>query len=110
MRLAHLWVLHFLWLVPLTAVALIIATRKRKQAMKALITLTIALFFTTLAQAQNAPAQVKVDAIQMEVVLVKEIKASVAKQENQVARLYRRSGSRVKKELNFSTKYDNGIA
>ena len=35
MRLAHLWVLHFLWLVPLTAVALIVAARKRHQAMKA---------------------------------------------------------------------------
>lgn len=78
--------------------------------MKALITLSIALFFTTLAQAQNAPAQVKVDAVQKEVVLVNEIKLSVAKQETQVARLYRRSDSRVKKALNFATKYDSGIA
>ncbi len=78
--------------------------------MKALLTLSIALFFTTLAQAQKAPAQVKVDAVQMEVVQVNEIKLSAAKQENQVARLYRRSGSRVKKELNFTTKYDRGIA
>ena len=78
--------------------------------MKALITLSIALFFTTLAQAQKAPAQVKVDAIQMEVIQVKDIQLSAAKKENQVARLYRRSGSRVQKELNFSTTYDKGIA
>jgi hypothetical protein len=78
--------------------------------MKALITLSIALLFTTLAQAQKAPDQVKVDAIQMEVVQVKDIQLSAAKKENQVARLYRRSGSRVQKELNFSTKYDKGIA
>jgi Ca-activated chloride channel family protein len=35
MRLAHLWILHFLWLVPLTAVALVVAARKQRQAMKA---------------------------------------------------------------------------
>ncbi len=78
--------------------------------MKALITLAIALCFTTLAQAQKAPAQVKVEAIQMEVVQVGEIKLSGARQENQVARLYRRAGSRVRKELNFTTKRDLGIA
>jgi Ca-activated chloride channel family protein len=35
MRLAHLWILHFLWLVPLTAVALVVAARKQRQAMEA---------------------------------------------------------------------------
>lgn len=35
MKLAHFWVLHFLWLVPLIAVALMIAGRKRNQAIKA---------------------------------------------------------------------------
>jgi hypothetical protein len=78
--------------------------------MKALFTLCIALFFTTLAQAQKAPAQIKVNAIQMEMVQVNVIQISVAQKENQVARLYRRSGSRVKKELHFTTKNDRGIA
>ena len=78
--------------------------------MKALFTLCIALFFTTLAQAQKAPAQVKVDAIQMELVQVQAIQITVANKESQVARLYRRSGSRVKKELNFATKNDRGMA
>ena len=78
--------------------------------MKALLTLSIALFFTTLAQAQKAPAQVKVDAIQMEVVQLSSVKVSVAKKDNQVARLYRRAGSRVNKELSFTTKKDRGIA
>ena len=78
--------------------------------MKALLTLAIALFFTSLAQAQKAPDQAKVDAIQMEVVLVNEIKLSGARHENQVARLYRRSGSRVRKALKFTTKRDLGIA
>ena len=78
--------------------------------MKALLTLSIALFFTTLAQAQKAPAQVKVDAIQMEVVQLSSVKVSVAKKDNKVARLYRRAGSRVNKELSFTTKKDRGIA
>lgn len=78
--------------------------------MKVLITLAIALCFTTLAQAQKAPAQVKVDAIQIEVVQVGEIRLSEVRQENQIARLYRRAGSRVKKELSFTTKKDHGIA
>lgn len=78
--------------------------------MKALLTLCIALLFTTLAQAQKAPVQVKVDAIQMELVQIGAIQISVAKKETQLVRLYRRSGSRIKKELNFTTKYDRGIA
>lgn len=78
--------------------------------MKALLTLAIALFFTVLAQAQKAPDQAKVDPIQMEVVQINEIKLSGAWQENQVARLYRRAGSRVRKALNFTTKRDLGMA
>lgn len=34
MKLAHLWMLHFLWLVPLTAVTLVVSVRKRRQAME----------------------------------------------------------------------------
>jgi Ca-activated chloride channel homolog len=41
MRLAHVWVLHFLWLLPLTAMAMIIAGRKRKQAMEAFADLAL---------------------------------------------------------------------
>ena len=78
--------------------------------MKALLTLTFALLIGTLAQAQKAPAQIKVEAIQMEIVQVPAIQLVGAKKETQVARLYRRAGSRVKKELTFTTKNDMGIA
>ena len=48
--------------------------------------------------------------IQMEVVQIKTVQIAVAGKETQVARLYRRAGSRVKKELNFTTKRDVGMA
>ncbi|MBW2109091.1 MAG: VWA domain-containing protein [Deltaproteobacteria bacterium] len=35
MRLAHLWILHFLWLIPALGVGLIISTRKRNKALAA---------------------------------------------------------------------------
>lgn len=79
--------------------------------MKAVITLIIALFFGCLAQAQQKPAQVKVETIQMEIVAAGQIRiAPVAAKGTEVARLYRRPGARVKKALDFSTKYDRGIA
>lgn len=79
--------------------------------MKAVFTLTIALFFGCLAQAQQKPAQVKVAAIQMEIVTAAQIRiAPAAFKGTEIARLYRRPGARVKKALDFSTKYDLGVA
>jgi hypothetical protein len=78
--------------------------------MKAVITLLLILFVSFAAQAQNRTPERKAVTVQMELVQVKDIRIAVAKKESQVARLYRRSGSRVKKELNFATKNDRGMA
>ena len=78
--------------------------------MKALLTLLFALLIGTLAQARDRAPERKVVAVQMELVQVKDIQTPLTKKENQVARLYRRAGSRVKKELHFTTKNDHGIA
>lgn len=78
--------------------------------MKALLTLAFVLLIGTLAQAQDRPTETKVEAVQMELVPVQDIRISHTSNDNQVARLYRRAGSRVKKELSFTTKKDHGIA
>ena len=78
--------------------------------MKTVITLLLILFFGLSAQAQNRTPERKVATVQMELVQVQAIQIAVAQKESQVARLYRRSGSRVKKELNFATKNDRGMA
>lgn len=78
--------------------------------MKALLTLVFILFIGLAAQAQDAPKAQKVEAIQMEMVQLSDIRVEVAAQNSEVARLYRRSGSRVKKDLSFATKRDNGVA
>ena len=78
--------------------------------MKTVITLLLILRTGFAAQAQNRTPETKVVAIQMELVQVNDIQITVAKKEVQVARLYRRAGTRVKKELNFTTKYDQGMA
>ena len=75
--------------------------------MKAIITLLFVLFIGLTAQAQNSPAE-KVEVVKTEVVSVAQIKINMEKQE--VARLYRRADSRVKKALNFSTRKDRGVA
>ena len=78
--------------------------------MKALLTLAFILLIGTLAQAQDRTPETRVTAIQMELVPVQDIRIDGIKKEARVARLYRRSGSRVKKELSFTTKKDQGIA
>ena len=78
--------------------------------MKALLTLAFVLFIGTFAQAQNRTPETKVAAVKMGIVQVSAIRIAVIQQETQVARLYRRAGSRVKKELSFTTKKDQGIA
>ena len=78
--------------------------------MKAVITLLLIFLTGFAAQAQNRTPETKVVTIQMEMVQVSAIQITVAKKETQVARLYRRAGSRVKKELTFTTKKDLGLA
>ncbi len=68
--------------------------------MKAIVTIIFILFIGITAQAQNKTAEVKVETVKAEVVMVTEI----AQEDNAVARLYRRPNSRVKKALNFTTK------
>ncbi len=68
--------------------------------MKAIVTIIFILFIGLAAQAQNKPAEVKVETVKTEIVTVTQI----TQEDNAVARLYRRSGSRVKKALNFTTK------
>ncbi|MDG1572392.1 hypothetical protein OZ410_08695 [Robiginitalea sp. M366] len=77
--------------------------------MKAIVTLIFVLFIGVAAQAQVRPAQVKVETLQMELVQVAEIQQNMATAK-QVARLYRRSGSRVKKALSFGTRKDRQYA
>lgn len=78
--------------------------------MKTVITLLLILFVGLSARAQDRTPESKVVPIQMEVVQIKTVQIAVAGKETQVARLYRRAGSRVKKELNFTTKSDLGMA
>lgn len=78
--------------------------------MKAVITLALIVLTGFTAQAQNRTPERKVAAIQMEVVQVGAIKVTAALKKTQVAGLYRRAGARVKKELNFTTKNDKGMA
>ena len=78
--------------------------------MKAVITLALIVLTGIAAQAQNRTPESKVATIQMEVVQVGAIEVTAVQKETQVARLYRRAGSRVKKELSFTTKNDRGMA
>ena len=70
--------------------------------MKTLITLIFVLFIGVAAQAQDATAEVKVETIEMSIVT--STTNTTVKEENKVARLYRRSNSKVKKALSFTTK------
>ena len=78
--------------------------------MKTVITLLLIVLTGFAAQAQNRTPETKVVAVQLELVQVSTIQIAEAKKDTQVARLYRREGSRVKKALNFSTKHDQGVA
>ena len=75
--------------------------------MKAIVTILFVLFFVLLANAQDSGEQ-KAATIEMGLVELTEIAAPAAAATTgtakEVARLYRRKDSRVKKELNFATK------
>lgn len=76
--------------------------------MKAVLTLIIIVVFGTVAMAQEAPTNAKVESTQMALVLDSSINTTVLTQESaqdfQIARLYKRKNSRVKKALRFTTK------
>ena len=72
--------------------------------MKTLITLIFVLFIGIAAQAQTATEEVKVETIEMSIVTETNVEEVVAEKNTEVARLYRRANSRVKKALSFTTK------
>ncbi len=74
--------------------------------MKTIATLIFVLFVGVAAQAQNASKQVKVETIEMSIVTEITIEKTVTEKNTEVARLYRRSNSKVKKALSFTTKRD----
>lgn len=71
--------------------------------MKAILTLIAVIFFGTLAMAQDASKEVKIETTTIGVELDITIQQETEK-ETKVARLYRFKNSRVKKALSFRTK------
>lgn len=75
--------------------------------MKTIATLIFILFIGATAQAQNATELVKVETIEMTIVIAttsNENKEVALKSSTEVARLYKYKNSRVKKALSFTTK------
>lgn len=72
--------------------------------MKTIVTFFFVLFIGVVAQAQNTSEEVKVETIEMTVVIVTETEAAVLENTQEVARLYMFSNARVKKALSFTTK------
>ena len=73
--------------------------------MKTILTIIAVIFFGTVALAQDASNEVKVDTVTVGVELNIDIQKQ-AKKETEVARLYTFKNSRVKKALSFKTKKD----
>lgn len=72
--------------------------------MKTIATLIFVLFIGVNAQAQNTTDKVKVDAVEMIIVTETSFEAIPLESATEVARLYKRTNTRVKKELTFTTK------
>ena len=72
--------------------------------MKTLITLIFVLFIGVAAQAQASTEEVKVEVIEMTIVTETMVKEVVTNKSTEVARLYRRKNSKIKKSLSFTTK------
>lgn len=74
--------------------------------MKTIITLIFVLFIGFAVQAQETSKEVKVDTIEMSIVssTIDSEDKKVKEATNSIARLYKRSNSRVKKALSFTTK------
>ncbi|WP_318311416.1 hypothetical protein [Flagellimonas crocea] len=73
--------------------------------MKTIFTIIAVTFFGTMAFAQNAPKETKVDTLTVGVELKIEINQTIGK-DRKMVRLYKFKNSRVKKELSFKTKND----
>ncbi|WP_190809320.1 hypothetical protein [Flagellimonas sp. S3867] len=71
--------------------------------MKAILTLIAVIFFGTLAMAQDASKEVKIETttvgVELDITIQEETKKEI-----KVARLYKFKNSRIKKELSFRTK------
>lgn len=74
--------------------------------MKAIVTLIFIIFIGVAAQAKNTTEEVKVQTIEMTIVSETATEEVVTENTTEVARLYRRANSRVKKALCFTTKRD----
>ncbi|WP_299530642.1 hypothetical protein [Ulvibacterium sp.] len=72
--------------------------------MKTLVTLIFVLFIGIAAQAQDTTSEVKVDTIEMGIVTETVEEGISFENTTEVARLYKRSNSKVKKALSFTTK------
>jgi len=72
--------------------------------MKTIVTLIFIIFIGTAAQANTTTKEVKVQTIEMTIVTETATEEVVAEKNTEVARLYRRANSRVKKALSFTTK------
>ncbi|MRH98940.1 hypothetical protein GH721_00210 [Kriegella sp. EG-1] len=72
--------------------------------MKTIATLIFVLFIGVAAQAQTVTEEVKVDTIEMTLSSESTVKEIAAEKNTEIARLYRRTNSRVKKALSFTTK------
>ncbi|HBU77472.1 MAG TPA: hypothetical protein DEF18_05165 [Muricauda sp.] len=73
--------------------------------MKTIFTIIAVTFFGTMAFAQNAPKETKVDTLTVGVELKIEINHTIRK-DRKTARLYKFKNSKIKKELTFKTKND----
>lgn len=72
--------------------------------MKTIVTLIFIILIGTAAQANTTTEEVKVDVIEMTIVSETANEEVVTEKNTEVARLYRRANSRVKKALSFTTK------
>jgi len=73
--------------------------------MKAIATIIFIIFFGITAQANNEVKEVKVETIEMTIVITTETKNEVKTETTtEVARLYKFKNSRIKKALSFTTK------
>ncbi len=73
--------------------------------MKTIFTIIAVTFFGTMAFAQNAPKETKVDTLTVGVELKVEFNQTIRK-DRKTARLYKFKNSKIKKELSFKTKND----
>ena len=76
----------------------------KRSVMKTIATLIFVLFIGVAAQAQNALEEVKVETIEMTIVTDSITKEIITETNTEIARLYRRKFSTVKKALSFTTK------